>query len=225
MTGVILSPRVTLRALADHPRSIDVLCVSFVVALVSTAAFLETETGRVALIDQWERTAVAFGQELTDAQYAALVEASRSGAAYAALSSLAGGPVLALGMSALLFIAFSAFGGRRASYGHVLAIVAHAGVVLAVRQLVAAPVSYARETLASPTSLNVLVPMFDEASPLARFFGAIDLFVLWWLAMIAIGLSILYDRPVRTLLVVLVGGYIALAAALAGVMAVTGGIA
>jgi hypothetical protein len=96
-------------------------------------------------------------------------------------------------------------------------------VILAVRQVVAAPVAYARETLASPASLSLFVPVFNEASPAARFFAIVDLFVVWWIVVLAIGLSVLYHQPVRRLLAALFATYALVAGALAIVMALTGG--
>ena len=41
--------------------------------------------------------------------------------------------------------------------------------------------------------------MLDEASPVARFLGVVDLFVVWWIVVLAIGMSVLYRRPTRSL--------------------------
>ena len=221
--GVIHSPRITLYAATKHPRWVSVLAVTFIVSLLSGAALFETDVGRLALIDQWERTAVAFGQDLDKAQYATIVEASRNGTAYAAISSLAGGPLLSVGLSVLLFGIFTGTLGHRASYRQVLAIVTHAGVILAMRQVIATPLNYARETLANPTPLNLLFTMLDEASPLARFFGIVDLFVIWWLIVLAIGVSILYGRPAQKVALAFIGTYIALVLMLAIVMGIAGG--
>lgn len=221
--GVIRSPRATLTAVAHAPRWAGVLVLTFLISTISTAALLQTEVGRVALVDQWERTATAFGQNVDDRQYAALEEASANGPAYAAFSSFASGPVLAFGLAAVLLVIFNrAFGGA-ATYPQILALTAHAGVILALRQLIAAPVNYVRETLASPMTMSLFFSMLDEASPLARFFGVIDLFVVWWLAVLAVGLSVLYRRPARRILIGLVSAYVVLALLLVIAMAVTGG--
>jgi hypothetical protein len=74
-------------------------------------------------------------------------------------------------------------------------------------------------------TMSMFFGMLDEASFLARFFGIIDLFILWWIFALAIGMSVLYQRPAPRLAVVFVGTYLALAVALAIVMAVTGGSA
>lgn len=223
--GVLHSPRQTLEAAAAAPVWAGVLALTFVFTLVSNAALFETEVGRLALADQWERTALAFGQNVDDRMYAAMLDASGNGVAYAALSALASGPVLAVGMSVLLFAVFNGALGGRARYRQVLAVTALASVILALRQVIAAPVSYARETLASPTTLNLFFTAFDESSPVARFFGVIDVFVVWWIVVLAVGMSVLYRRPARTLILAFIGAYIALALMLAIVMAVTGGTA
>ena len=37
----------------------------------------------------------------------------------------------------------------------------------------------------------------DEASPLARFLSLFDVFVLWWIVVLAIGLAVLYQARAR----------------------------
>jgi hypothetical protein len=223
LTGDVLSPRRTFVALAAAPRAADVLLVTTVAAFACTAVLLTTEVGELALLDQWERTAIAFGQPVDDARYASFEAASENGAVYAALSALASGPLLVFGISLLLFALFNGVLRGKAAYRQVLAIVAHAGVILALRQLIAAPLNYGRETLASPMTLTLFFNMLDEASPLARFFGVLDVFVVWWLCVLAIGMAVLYRRRARPLVLGFIGAYLALAAILAIVMALSGG--
>jgi hypothetical protein len=101
--------------------------------------------------------------------------------------------------------------------------VTHAGIILAVRQLIAAPVAYIRESTSIATSVGSLFSVLDEASPAARFLGALDLFVIWWAVVLAIGVSVLYQRPARSVAALFVGVYAALALLLAIAMTVAGG--
>jgi hypothetical protein len=71
----------------------------------------------------------------------------------------------------------------------------------------------------------VLVRGLDEANPAARFLGAIDLFVVWWALVLAIGAAVVYRRPVRTLAVEFTGVYVVLLLLLVIVMVITGGTA
>jgi hypothetical protein len=225
IAGVVRRPRPTFAAIADAPAWIGVLVLTLVVTFACSALLLETEVGRLALLDQWERTAIAFGQPVDDARYGAFERASENGSLYAAISALGSGPLLVFALSLLLFGIFNGMLRGRARFRQVLAIVAHAGVILALRQVIAAPLNYARETLASPTTTTVFFTMLDESSPLARFFGVIDLFVAWWAVVLALGMAVLYRRPARPLVLAFMGAYVGLAALLALVMAMTGGTA
>lgn len=220
--GIIRRPRSTFQSVVSHPRWGVLLLVMTVISAGAGLALMATPVGRQALVDQWERTAVAFGQDVNDDEYARLEALSDRGAAgYALLSALISGPVLTLAVAALLKVAFR--GG--ATFGQVMAVATHAGVILAARQVVAAPVSYVRESTSSATSLGSWFSMLDEASLVARFLGALDLFVIWWAIVLAIGVAVLYRRRARTVAVMFVGVYAALALLLAIAMAVTGGSA
>jgi hypothetical protein len=221
--GVLLAPRATFRVVARTPSWLAVLLASCLVGAVSSAVVLETTVGRFALLDRWERTAVAFGQSIDDSRYEAMRRASEYGALYAAASAFATGPVLALVLSGLLFLSFRTPASATVTYTQVLAVVAHASVILALRQVVAAPLVYARETLASPLTLRPLFSGLDDTSLPARFASAIDLFVVWWIVVLALGISVLYRRGARGLTVRFLGVYMAIGAILAIAMALLGG--
>jgi hypothetical protein len=198
------------------------MLTTFLVTAACGVAFAETSVGRQALVDQWERTALAFGRDVDDERYAGLVAMSEYGAVYAVVTALAGGPVLSCAVAGTAFAIFRR-GANDVRFAQVLAVAAHAGVVLALRPVVAAPLNYARETLVSPTTLGQLFPIFDEASPVARFLGAIDLFVVWWVIVLAIGMALLYRRSARATASAFVGVYVGLAALLAISMTIAGG--
>jgi hypothetical protein len=233
VVGVIRRPRSAFSSIAAAPDWAGVLVLTTFVTFASSAGFLSTNIGRQALVDQWERTATAFGQPIDDAKYAAMEARAADGALgleYAAVTALVSGPVLAFGLSALLFVMLSrrqtpAGSAPRASYRQVLSIVCYAGVILALRQLIAAPVDYVRETIASPTSLVQFFTMLDEASPLARFLGVVDLLVVWWIVVLAIGMSVLYRQRTRRLALMFAGAYLAIALLAALAMAMSGGTA
>jgi hypothetical protein len=222
IAGVIRRPRSTFQRAVSRPRWALMLLVTTLVSAGTGVALMETAVGRQALVDQWERTATAFGQPVDDAGYARLEALSENGSAgYAILNALISGPVVAFGVAALLFLVFKG----DVTFRQVLTVSTYAGVILALRQVIAAPVSYLRESTSSATTLGSLFSTVDEASPIARFLGAVDVFVIWWAIVLAIGVSVLYQRRARTVAVTFVGVYAALALLLAIAMAVTGGSA
>jgi hypothetical protein len=223
--GVITSPRTTFAHVIGAPKWWGVLLLTTLVIFGCSAVVLRTEVGRMALVDQWERTTIAFGGTVSDAQYTRLLDLSQYGIAYAALTSLLNGPVLVFVLAGILtFMARAAFRAD-VTFRQLLAVVAHAGVILMLRQVVAAPAHYLSESLSSPTTMIRLAGTLDESSPLARFLGAVDLFVIWWIVVLAVGVAAAVRRPVRPVAVAFAGIYVALAILLAVAMAFTGGTA
>jgi hypothetical protein len=101
---------------------------------------------------------------------------------------------------------FNAALGGDATFKQVYAVVAHSGILIAVQQLFTLPLDYARETMSSPTNLAVFLPFLDEGSFFARLLGSIDLFRIWWIVNLAIGMAVLYKRrtaPIATTMLVL----------------------
>jgi hypothetical protein len=202
-----------------------VLLLTTAITFGCSALLLRTAVGRVALVDQWERTTIAFGGTVDDARYARLRELSAQGVPYAAVTALSSGPALTFGLAALLTVILRVMLKATPSFRQILAITAHAGVILALRQLIATPLNYMSETLASPTTLVRLAGPLDEGAPLARFLGVIDLFVIWWIIVLAIGIAVVTHRPARPLVFALTGAYVVLAVLLALAMALSGGTA
>ena len=115
-------------------------------------------------------------------------------------------------------------GMGKATFPQVLTVIVHASSIFAVRAVVAAPISYARESLGGATSIGTILPAFGESTFPARLAGAVDLFVLWWIVLVALGLSILYQTRTMPIARWLFGAYAGGAAALALTQAFRGGV-
>ena len=218
--GILGRPRPTLQEVVSHPRWASLLVALTLATAAAGAAVSATEIGQLALVDQWERTALAFGQPVDDSRYTELQAWSRQGPVVAAGNALLAGPGVALVVSLLVFAwARRSPTSRTVSYRQVLAVVVHAGVILAVGRLVAAPLVYARETTASATTLGNWFPSLDEASPVARFLGALDFFTLWWAVVLGIGVAVLTGRRARSCAAWIVSVYVGIALIAAAVMA------
>jgi hypothetical protein len=99
----------------------------------------------------------------------------------------------------------------------VYAIVAHSGFVLALAPIFVLPLDYVRESLTSPTAVAVFLPFLEENTFMSRLLGTIDLFYIWWLVNLAIGLAVLYRRRTGSIAVTLLIIYVVLASIGAGV--------
>jgi hypothetical protein len=220
---MIRSPRMTLASVVDRPRSWDLALLIVAVAATCSVGFLLTNVGRLAALDQAVRQVELIGGTITDAQYVELRHLQRYRPVISGAVILVGWPILWMG-AAVILRSIGNRGERQASLAQVYTIVVHASSVLAVRAVVATPINYARESLGGATSLAVLLPTFGEATFAARLFGALDVFIVWWVALVALGLSMVYRT--RTLLIArwLLAVYASGAAALALTQALRGGI-
>ncbi len=70
---------------------------------------------------------------------------------------------------------------------------------------------------------GALLPMVPEGTFLAYLFGAIDVFLIWWVLVLAIGLAVLYRRRTQPVAVTLFVIYGVIALCYAGVRSWMGG--
>ena len=127
---------------------------------------------------------------------------------YTAAAVLVGTRVWTLALAGMFIAVFNAALGGDAMFKQVYAIVMHSMMVLALQQLFVYPLDYAKQSLTNPTNLGIFLPFLDEASFPARLLGSIDLFLIWWILSLSIGLGVLYKRrtaPIATTLLTVYG--------------------
>lgn len=191
-----------------------------------------TRVGQLAALDQQVRQLESFGAAINDETYAELRRWVPYRPAISAVLILIGWPVLWVGLAAILKVIGDRTspkrrgreGGAQPTFAQVLTVVVHASSVFAVRSMIAAPVNYARESIGGATSLSILMPAFGESTFPARLLGAVDIFVVWWVVLVAMGLGILYETRAVSVGRWLLCAYTAGAVVLAVTQALRGGV-
>ena len=98
-------------------------------------------------------------------------------------------------------------------------MVSHAGAVSLLQQLFILPLNYARESMSSRDQPRACSCRFSTSpTSSARFLGTIDLFIVWWLVVLAIGLGVLYRRKTAPIFWSFMGVYVVIALVIALVM-------
>ena len=132
-------------------------------------------------------------------------------------------PLVTLVVAGIVFAIFNGGLGADATFRQVFAVVAFSGVVTGLRTLFSTPLNYARESLSNPTSLAAALPFFFADNTFgARLLGSIDLFFIWWVVSLAIGLGVLYKRrtaPIATTMLIVYGAIALTIAAVRSVLA------
>lgn len=222
ITGVLVRPRSIMTALVATPAFLVCWVVILMIWMACAAWLLSTDVGRQALVDERVRMVEAFGGAVDDARYAGLQASPPAVTYFTSGGRLLLAPPVTLAV-ALGVVLLARLDGTSVRYRVALAVTVHATVVLAVQQLVSTPLLYARESLASPTSLANILPVFDDGSWPARVLGVIDVFGLWWARLLAVGVSAMTGRPERRYLGRILAVYVGVALIVAAVMAVAGG--
>lgn len=220
---MIGSPHATLRAAVSRPQWIDLAALIILISVVCSVGFLMTGVGRLAALDQEVRQLELMGTVVTDDTYAQLRRWQPYRPALSAAAIVIGWPLLWFCAAAILK-AIGTRGGRQATFAQVLSVLVHASSIFALRAIVATPLNYARESLGGSTTLGVLVPGLGDSSFAARLLSAVDVFALWWVVLVAMGLSMLYQTRTLPIARWLLGAYATGAAALALTQALRGGI-
>jgi len=213
-----------MSAIAGQPRWVGVLVLVACMSALCAAGFGLTAVGRQAMLDQQVQTLESFGRSVTDRQYATLKAVDRYAAPIGLAEGLVGTPLAVLLTSALLFWVFNGLLDGRARFAQVFAVVAHAGVILALQQVLLLPLDYVRQTVSSPVNLSALFPVFDQGTFPARLLGSLDLFRLWWIVLVAIGLGVVYRRRIGRIFLGLTGVYLLIGVILATVQTIAGGV-
>lgn len=221
---MVRSPRATLTSAVAHPRTLDLALLTIAIAAACSAGFLLTRVGQLAALDQQVRQLESFGTIVNDDTYAELRRLVPYRPAISAASIVVGWPILWVALTAILQKLGNRTGNGHATFAQVLTVVVHASSIFAVRALVATPINYVRESIGGATSLGMFLPSFGESTFPGRLVGAIDIFVLWWMVLVALGLSILYRTRTLPIARWLFGVYAAGAAAIALTQALRGGI-
>lgn len=223
IVGIITAPGETYRSVVAHPKWLGILIVTAIgISVLATVPML-TEAGREAALEQQVKQTEAWGGEVDDAAY----ERMRTMSGIMPYFTLAGAmvmvPLMTLVTAGILFAIFNAAMGGSASFKQVFAVVAHAGVISMLAQVFTAPINLARGTTGSATNLAVLMPFLEEGSFLARLLGMIDIFMIWYIVVCAIGLGVLYRRRTQPIAWTLFGIYAAVVLVIAAVMSSFGG--
>ena len=201
--GIITSPRATYEAVVAHPKWFGMLALVAVGMGLLFGGFMFTKTGQDAWLDAALNS--PFSRNVNEQQVQAMQRMAPFVGYFAVVQFLIVLPIVAVVISGILYAVFNAAMGGTATFKQVLAVVAHGGPIGILSALFTVPLNYSRGTMSSATNLGVFLPMLSEQSFAAHFLGMIDIFLVWQLVVISIGLAVLYRRrtqPIATALLV-----------------------
>jgi Yip1 domain len=209
--GVITSPADTFRSVVAWPKWFGMLATCALLIALFSALPLTTPEGRQSAIDQ-QVTAMnamkSFGVQVTDQMLQQMEARARFLPYQTAIGVLIFAPIVSLIFAAIGFAIFNAALGGEASFKQVFAIVVHAAPISALGVAFTGIINYVRGSTSGVANLSALVPFMPDTSFVYQLLGAIDVFRIWWVIVLSIGLAILYRRrtaPIATALFAVYG--------------------
>jgi hypothetical protein len=215
--GVITAPRATFESIAAHPKWLGVLALTTIVIAFCSALPTTTEEGKQAALDAQVSQMEAFGRTVSDEQYEGMAKGIEYAPYITAGATVVFGPVMALIIAAILFAVFNAAMGGDASFKQLFSVLVHAGVVSSLQVVFTGPLNYFRGNVTSATNLAVLLPMIDSDTFFGSLLATIDVFFVWYVVVLAIGLGVLYRRRTQPIAIGLFVVYACIALTIATV--------
>jgi hypothetical protein len=205
IVGVLLSPKETFAAVSANPRWLGVMLVTLVVSSAAYYVILSSPDMQEAIIDQQISRMESGGATVSDEQVANIERFIGYMPAGYAVAVFVLGPVFGAIIAGILMGIFTTIMGGNGTFKQVFAVLNHAGVIQALSGIFIAGMIAAgvKPIGVRPpgANLGVFLPMLEETSFLGVMLRSIDLFLIWWMVTLAIGLAVLYRRrtgPIAT---------------------------
>lgn len=215
LIGVLFSPKETFAAIVARPRWLAVMIVTLVMSSAAYYVILSSQDMQDAIVDQQVRAMESRGNVVSDQQIANIERFIGYLPVGYAVGIFVLGPLFGAAIAGIVTGIFTALMGGNGTFKQVFAVMNHAGFIPAISALFIAGMLAvgAKPIGARPpgANLGVFLPMLEDTSFLAVLLRSIDMFLLWWMVVLAIGLGVLYKRRTGPIATTFIGLYIVIA--------------
>ena len=213
--GVLFSPKETFAAIVARPRWLAVMVVTLVMSSAAYYVILSSQDMQDAIVDQQVRAMESRGNAVSEQQIANIERFIGYLPVGYAVGIFVLGPLFGAAIAGIVTGIFTTLMGGNGTFKQVFAVMNHAGFIPAISALFIAGMLAvgAKPIGARPpgANLGVFLPMLEETSFLAVLLRSIDMFLLWWMIVLAIGLGVLYKRRTGPIATTFIGLYIVIA--------------
>jgi len=215
LIGVLFSPKETFAAIVARPRWLAVMVVTLVKSSAAYYVILSSQDMQDAIVDQQVRAMESRGNVVSDQQIANIERFIGYLPVGYAVGIFVLGPLFGAAIAGIVTGIFTTLMGGNGTFKQVFAVMNHAGFIPAISALFIAGMLAvgAKPIGARPpgANLGVFLQMLEETSFLAVLLRSIDMFLLWWMVVLAIGLGVLYKRRTGPIATTFIGLYIVIA--------------
>jgi hypothetical protein len=198
--GILTAPGETYKSVVAHPRWLIPGLIAGVLIGCFTALPMTTPEGKQAYVDQQVRTVESFGFKVDDKMYDAYERSANFAGIMTAVFTPFSIFIGTLIVSAILFAVFNAAMGGTARFKQLYAVVVHSLFISSIGAIFNGIVNYMQGTMRSSiANVGALLPMLPEKSFITNLLGMVDIFTIWSVIVLSIGLGVLYRRKTSSI--------------------------
>jgi hypothetical protein len=213
--GIITAPRATFQAVAASPKVLGMLLTVSLLTAIFAALPMTTDAGKAAALEQQVQSMQSLGFQVNEQMYEQMQKGTGRLPYTTGIGAFVFIPLVSLLFSGILFAIFNAALGGEASFKQVYSVYIHSGVIGVVSAMLTGVVNYFSGRAGSVANLGALLPMLPEKSFVANLLGTVDIFLIWSVIVLAIGLGVLYKRRTQPIAISLLSVYAVIALVIA----------
>jgi hypothetical protein len=191
VVGIFTAPSSVFEELARRPTWLAALLALTLVIASLNAIVVFSKTGEAALRQEMQdkmpkgAPPEALEQQLAITKYA--------GPAAIVVFT----PLVTLILAGVVYLIFSVVMGGEGTFRQTFSVYAHTSLIGIVGALVGTAMIFLKGNMKSSTALSAFLPFLEESSFAYRFCQGLDLFVLWQLGVLAVGMAIVNRTSTR----------------------------
>jgi len=194
LAGIFTAPSLVFEELKRRPTWLAALLAVTLVTAALNVAVLWSNTGETVMRQQLQEATEKSGREVppeaVDTQIAVLRYLGPA-------SIVVIFPVMTLALSGLVYLIFSVVLGGEGTFKQAFSAYAHTALIGIVGAAVATAMIFLKGNTKSSTAITAFLPFLEENSFVYRFCQGLDLFIIWQLVVLSIGMGIISRMSTR----------------------------
>ncbi|RME00828.1 MAG: YIP1 family protein [Calditrichaeota bacterium] len=187
MIGVLFAPGETMKNIASQPTWVFPLVIIILVSVAS--GYLLQDLVWQRALEQIQNNPNVTQQQLEISEK--ITRISTWAAPVLAV------PIMYLIIAGLFLFTGNVLLGGEARFKTAFSVVCWSGMVSVLGAIVTIPIMRSRGELTSITSLTFLAPGADIKSATYFILSQLDLFYVWWVAVLGVGMAAVYNFPIK----------------------------
>lgn len=210
--NIFVAPSKVFQFLAGKPLWAAPLILMTLYSAGLNLAVVSTSAGEAALKEQ-----ILQSPQAAQMPPERMATALSIGKVMAGVGVLVAVPVITFVGAGIVYLIFSIVLGGEGTFKQTLAVYTHGGLIYLVTGIVGTSIVLMKGSFKSSTSLAAFLPFLEETSFVYKLLQGLDLFIIWQLAVVSIGMAIINKMPTKKAAITIFSVYLVVVLVIAGI--------